>query len=202
MKRQVIFVHGGTVWKNTEDFYSYLKQKEVDRIETTDYWSYWLKEQLEDTEFFMPQMPNKRNADYTSWCIWFEKYFEFIQEDTEFILVGHSLGASFLSRYLSEHTLPRKADQLHLVSLPLFEDDLDGEILGSFVTNTDKLPHVHTQAKNIFVYHSEDDPVVAISDSEYFVEHVSESVFIRFQDRGHIHQETFPELLENIKKYL
>jgi predicted alpha/beta hydrolase family esterase len=45
------------------------------------------------------------------------------------IFIGHSLGATFLVKYLSENNMSRHIDALHLVS-PVFDDEgLQGESL-------------------------------------------------------------------------
>ncbi|NOZ43581.1 MAG: hypothetical protein GXP45_00120 [bacterium] len=63
-------------------------------------------------------MPNKQRADYHARKIWFEKLFPYINssKESKLILIGHSLGAIFLAKYLSENTFPKTIDQLHLIS--------------------------------------------------------------------------------------
>ena len=64
-------------------------------------WKYLLESQLENThEIAYLQMPNPRNATYQEWKIWFERHFEFMNDDI--ILIGNSLGGWFLAKYLSE----------------------------------------------------------------------------------------------------
>ena len=109
-------------------------------------------------------MPNTRNAKYSEWKVWFEKYFQYIadmsptelstldrieqkkyQPKTKLILVGHSLGATFLVKYLSEHFFPRHIDALHLVS-PAYDDTgLVGESLASFMPIPQAFAHIHRQ---------------------------------------------------------
>jgi hypothetical protein len=46
-----------------------------------------IAEQLQDThQTILPDMPNKLNADYIAWKIWFEKHFPFLNNE-DLILV-------------------------------------------------------------------------------------------------------------------
>ena len=62
----------------------------------------------------MPSMPNKQNAAYDEWSIWFEKYFAYLKDDV--ILIGWSLGGMFLAKYLSDKPFPVKIKSLFLLA--------------------------------------------------------------------------------------
>lgn len=65
-----------------------------------------LQEQLgSDFLVYQPQFPNKQNAQYPEWKLFFEK--TIAQLEDGLILIGHSLGASFLVKYLSENKIPQ-----------------------------------------------------------------------------------------------
>jgi predicted alpha/beta hydrolase family esterase len=66
-------------------------------------------------------MPCRENASYPAWKIWFEKIFPYLNEEN-IIIVAHSLGGIFISKYLSENAFPKHLAQLHLVA-PVLDDE-------------------------------------------------------------------------------
>ena len=116
MKQQVFVIHGGTAFDTYEEYISYLQKKEVslEKLLGRD-WKLNLQDNLgSDYEVFLPKMPNAQNAVYKEWCIWFEKFLPLLDDGV--ILVGHSLGAVFLAKYLSEHDVligPENLDEIH-----------------------------------------------------------------------------------------
>jgi predicted alpha/beta hydrolase family esterase len=66
-------------------------------------------------------MPNGRMASYTARKIWFEKLFPYLN-DEKTILIGHSLGATFLLKYLSENIFPQSISKLCLVASSIDEE--------------------------------------------------------------------------------
>ena len=136
-----------------------------------------------------PQMPSPKNAKYLEWKLWFEKYIPHLEDEITF--VGHSLGATFLAQYLSEHTLPKSIQSLHLVA-PAF----DGA--GGFGL-TDAVSNIGKQVSHVYLYHSKDDSLVPFEESVRLHELLPEAEFRQFDDRGHFLTPDFPELFENIK---
>lgn len=195
MKKQVVVIHGGDTFNTHEDYLDFLRNFNIDieRYKSKkDDWKPWLRQRLGDEyEIILPQMPNKSNAQYDEWKIWFDKITQFLND--EVILVGHSLGGSFLAKYLSENIFPKKIKGVFLVSA-VFDKDSEGYNLASF-TLPEKLD---LQTDNIFLYHSEDDPVVPISALEKFQQSFSGSRGCIFEDRKHINQEEFEELAQDI----
>lgn len=195
-KQQVIHIHGGSPWNTYEDYINDLKTKEI-RISATlqtERWHYNYPNFLNENNFEIMRldMPCKQNAHYNEWKIWFERHIEFLRD--EIVLVGHSLGGNFLAKYLAEENFTIKIKQLHLVapSHSAFEDDFKlTEFPGKFLEK--KIPEIH-------IYHSTDDTVVPISESEKYHEQIPGSYLHIFKDRFHFLDETFPELFENIRK--
>ena len=114
--KQLVFIHGGEAFSDYDSWMEFLRTLEVDPFEeSSQRWKHFLAQDLgEEWQVLMPEMPNKLNAKYAEWEIWFEKYIPYLQE--EVVLVGHSLGAMFLARYLSEHTLSVKVSKLFLLA--------------------------------------------------------------------------------------
>lgn len=197
-KKQIVFIGGGTTFAKKEDFYEYLKEKDFNPYKQKKRWFGWVADHLENEyESFILEMPCRQNADYEAWKIWFERIFPFLNRE-KLILVGGSMGAIFLLKYLSENTLPYPAEQVWLVAPALHDHPITGEILGSFTAEFEKLPRMVSQAKEIFLCHSKDDSVCQFSDSEELISLVPEITFLPFEDKEHFNQETFPELLEKI----
>ena len=95
-------------------------------------------------------MPNKFNARFEEWKIWFEKFTPFLKDGVVFI--GHSLGASFIAKYLSENKFPKKVRAVMLVA-GVYDKDSEGYSLLSFA-----LPEkLDLQNENTMIYHSKDD---------------------------------------------
>lgn len=140
-------------------------------------------------------MPAKNNAKYFEWKIWFEKSFQYLKDDL--ILIGHSLGGIFLAKYLSENDFPVKIKQLHLVAA-VYEHEDEHEQLADFKLKEFPGKLVDKEIPEIHIYHSTDDTVVPIIESEKYHQQIPGSHFHKFTDRFHFIDETFPELFENI----
>jgi predicted alpha/beta hydrolase family esterase len=194
--KQVFVIHGGTDFKRYEDFINDLKTKEIDlnRANRQD-WKSHLNEYLgEGYEIIFPRMPNSQNAKYAEWKIWFERHFPFVQDDI--ILIGHSLGALFLVRYLSENNFPKKIKAVLLVAAPNDMDDAQGRWEFGVPKEFSKLT---AQGGKIIFYHSKDDKIVPFSELAKYQNLLPSATYRIFEDRGHFNQETFPELVADIK---
>jgi uncharacterized protein len=196
MNQQIFVIHGGNAFATYDDYIAYLRSKEVD-LESLDRkdWKSGLQEQLgSDYQVYRLSMPNSKNAKYLEWALWFEKYIPYMNDGV--ILVGHSLGAVFLAKYLSENTFPKHIRAVYMVAGPYNEDE--GRTLPEFAI-TRPLVKVREQVKNLCIYHSKDDPVVAFSEMEKYQKELSTATFRVFEDRMHFNQEEFPEIVEDIK---
>ena len=199
MPKQVVLIHGGDVFETYEEYLGYLKNKEVDfvrhGIRNPD-WQDKLGERLgQDYQVIRPDMPSKRNAKYSEWKIWFEKFIPFMQE--EVVLVGSSLGGSFLAKYLSENDFPKKIKGVVLVA-GAFGDNEPEYKLYDFLPPID-LSKFNDQAEKIFLYHSQDDNMVPFEDVNKFKQALPKASVRVFEDRQHFNQPELPELTEDIK---
>ena len=194
MKQQVVVIHGGDTFETYEEYISFLKKQEVDlEYFRKKRWRDHLQDALGDNfEVIAPAMPNKWNAKYEEWKIWFEKLFPFLNDDL--ILIGHSLGGSFVAKYLSEEKFPKRLKALLLVAA-VYDKDTQAYGLGSF-----SLPvNLNLQTDKIYLYHSKDDFVVPFEDANKFKEALPGAELKVFEDRGHFASEEFPEIVEDIK---
>ena len=196
MKKQVVIIHGGDTFGTYEEYLNFLLKYSID-IERykfdKDDWKKWLREDLgEGYEVILPIMPNKTNARFEEWKLWMDKIVPFLNDDV--IFVGHSMGGSFLVKYLSENKFPKKIKAVFLVSA-MFDYDDDGYSLQSF-----SLPEkLDLQTDKVYLYHSKDDEVVPFRSMDNLKSKLPNAVTRIFEDRGHMNQETFPELATDIK---
>jgi pimeloyl-ACP methyl ester carboxylesterase len=198
MKPQIIYIHGGDSFDSDEEFYTFLRDLTFDPYkQELQTWRKWLEEQVaESHEFIYMTMPNKFNADYEAWAIWFEKLMPFLSD--EVTLIGYSLGGGFLLRYLTENKLPVVVKQLHLVAPVVDDKDCPG--VGGFKINLNTWPGFATECISVHLWHSSDDLLVPLHHSERFVvKHPTAHLHI-FTDRGHFFQPEFSELLAEIVK--
>lgn len=195
-KRQVVVIHGGESFDTYEDYIAWLeKQEAVLFPEERKGWRKGLQEALgEGYEVVLMRMPNGQNAKYREWKLWFDKHVPLLAP--EIILVGHSLGGVFLAKYLDEVTLPRKIIGVFLVAAP-YGNGPDYSLADFALTGN--LQHLWAQCGNVFLYHSTDDPIVPFSDLAAYQAQLPFARASIYADRGHFLDETFPELVADIR---
>lgn len=198
MKQQIMIIHGGDVWETYEQYLIFLREKTIDfnrhGLRQLD-WKQNLQNDLGDSfEVIYPDMPSMRNAKYEEWKIWFEKFMPYINDGI--ILVGGSLGAIFLAKYLSENTFPKKIKAVFLLAGPYSDNSLN--ILYDF-SLTKPLKSFQAQVKQIYLYHSKDDEVVPFTELEKYQKELPNSIVRVFEGKGHFNAEHIPELVEDIK---
>ncbi len=192
---QVICIHGGEVHRSYEAYLRMLVHYAIDPYTTKQRWRNTLSDDLGDAyTVILPEMPNKYNAQYAEWEIWFDKYISFMQEGC--VLIGHSLGGLFLARYLATHTLPVTISTVYLVAAPFFTADTDHG--GDFIVN-DAILSLLNERYTIVLLHSKDDQVVPFSDLTAYSTLLPQARSMIFEDRGHFLQEHFAELVADIK---
>ena len=194
--RQVFIIHGGDSYPTYADYLNDLTSKEIDlgRIRPKKRWSSWLAEQLSDTDVFTPTFPNSQNAQYDEWQIYFEKLIPHFGDDVR--LVGHSLGAMFLAKYLHERQLEKPVRQLILLAGG-YSDESNGSY-GSF--KVESATGLGKSAEQIHLMHSRDDFVVNFSELSHYQRDLPTATVHIFDDKNHFLDETFPELLEILKQ--
>lgn len=201
----MFYVHGGDSYSKYENFLQSLRTATVRNLPGRDSSAFWTKtlaEDLgEDYEVFMPAMPNKQNAQYEEWKIWFERHFEYLRE--EVILVGWSLGGMFLAKYLSENNPPFDIKSLYLLAAPCGEytqEQDDADCL-SFKFSAEVAGNIAKTAENIEIWHSEDDFVVPIVEAHWYKMHLPGAKLRIFKDKNHFLLPELPELIADIKQF-
>ena len=201
MKKQIMLIRGGETFASKEDFYKYISETEINPYQNLTYWRSWLTLILDEThEFLTPDMPAKENSDYNAWKIWFEKYIKYINNDG-IILIGYSLGTTFILKYLSENNFTKKISQLHLVASCVTDEGITSlERLSTFEFDIEEMNKIADLCDDIHIWHSKDDTCAPYLNSLIVKNHIPSASLHSFDDRGHLFTETFPELLEVIKK--
>ena len=194
MKKQVLVIHGGDAFATYEEYLTSLRDYKVDlSYFRRKGWKKTLPEKLgENYDVLNPEMPDPWNAKYIEWQIVFEKILPLLND--AIILIGHSLGGSFLAKYLSENKINKKIVGVFLVAA-CYDKDANGNGLHTFAM-PEKLS---MPTDKVFLYHSKDDTSVPFGDLELFHKQLPQATLRIFEDRNHFHQEEIPELVEDIK---
>jgi uncharacterized protein len=196
-KTQIVFIHGGDAPETKTEYYDLLRSIPFDPYAPErQSWRKWLAAATAPThEFIYVAMPDKYNADYIAWSIWFDKVVPYLRDGA--ILIGHSLGGGFLLRYLSEKTLPVVVAQVHLVA-PVV-DTFECSPVGGFIIDLKTWSGFKSDISAVHLWHSSDDALVPLHHSERFNAVYTGAVLHTFTDRGHFLQPEFPELLSVIQ---
>ena len=191
---QVIYVHGGeafdgfwdgfkSYWGNTLSKLFQIKKGTVSK------WPDHLETSLPSQKVLKLKMPSKYNAKYAAWKTHFES--QFIYFDETVMLLGWSLGANFMAKYLAENDVPFKVKSVHLVA-GCFGLGGGFNLAADFPAKLEKY--------NVHLYHSTDDFVVDFKDFEKYKRALPKAHAHSFKNRNHFLQPTFPELVESIKQ--
>jgi hypothetical protein len=199
-KQQVLIIQGGTSFDNYNDYINYLKkgrQISLDRIKIRKTWKNTMDIKLgKNFEVFLPDMPNRNNARYFEWKIWFERVMKLLNKDLT--LIGHSLGGIFLAKYFSENKTDKKIKALMLVSAPFNDANID-ESLNDFILPR-TLSFIEKQCKKIYLIQSKDDHIVPFEQMNKYKKELPSAKTLIFENRDHFSQETFPEIIKLIKE--
>lgn len=196
--KQVMVIHGGTTFEKYEDFISHLLTKKVliERLTYKPLWKERLQEDLGNNyQVLLPSMPNKANARYSEWKLWFTRLTEVLEDDS--ILIGHSLGAIFLAKYLSEERVAFKPSATILIAGP-YDDDSEEDLTDFKITSLN--PLFTKQAGELTFIHGSDDPVIPITEVDKYKREAPEATYITLPAPDHFMRESLPELIQVIKQ--
>ncbi len=187
------------MYPSDEAYLEHLHAKEVDleRLRPRVSWLSSLDVALgEGFDVFTPRMPSSDNAQYEHWDLWFSRIMQAL--DRPVILVGHSLGAMFLVKYVSERDTAHQIRGLLLVS-GRHDDPGTSEPHTSFTLQGD-ISTLTQKADRVVFFHSSDDDVVPYESFERFRTAVPGADFLAFDGRGHFLEPSFPELINVIQE--
>jgi hypothetical protein len=142
-------------------------------------------------------MPWENDPDYLHWKTPIGN--ELAASQGQVLLVGHSLGASFLLKYLSEEKIRVRPAGLFLIATPFWGGDgwryegYEAVVLPEDLAS--KLP----KGAPIFFYHSRDDEVVPFAHLALYAKRLPHAVTRAFHGRGHQLGNDLSELAADIK---
>lgn len=179
MKRQVLFIHGGGQG-------AYEADKELAAN---------LRDELGAAYHVRcPEMPDEESPEYEAWKEKIEQ--ELAALDGEVILVGHSLGALILLKYVSGEEVEKPVAGLFLVATPYvgtggweFEEDALRE---------DFAAEIHLRLP-VFLYHSHDDEVVPFAHLALYEAKLPQATIQELEGRGHQSDNDLSEVARDIK---
>ena len=180
MKKQVLFVHGGGEGAYEED------KKLAENLRDVLGAAYDVR---------CPKMPNGDNPEYDAWKNQIAE--ELTDMDGETILVGHSLGASILLKYVSEEVVEKPVAGLFLVAPPYWGAE-DWEV-GEYELRTDFASRLPKDLP-VFFYHSRDDEWVPFAHLALYAEKLPQATIREFDGRGHQFDDDLSEVARDIKE--
>lgn len=200
--QQIVFIHGGTAFNSYDRFLDNLKTKTVykDRLTYQPMWFHLLDKTLASSaEVLLPSMPNKQNASFKEWSIWFDRLQDVIEKDA--ILIGHSLGAIFLAKYLAGNELKKPAKAIMMLAGPYNDESI--EDLGGFtIEPSDGLENIYKSTKDVVLVHAPNDPVVNIDEQHRYQKVLPMAEYVQLDGPDHFMRPEFPEMVELIQSVI
>ena len=142
-------------------------------------------------QIIFPTIEKPNAPTYAKFKKMFKSAFAAITEPV--ILVGHSLGASTLLKYLSEEKPGVSILGLFLVSTPYWKSNMkEFQLNKNFQASLAGIP-------KIFLYHSKHDADVPIDHLEFYEQAFSTAVVRKLNGKEHIFSKGLPELVADIK---
>jgi len=166
-------------------------------------WFPWLSSELAAAgyEVAVPAFPTPDGQSLTNWRRVFDK--EIGELTPNMVLVGHSLGPSFILNLLNKSSQPVRgivlaAGFLGRLGLPEFDTINETFVCGEFDWHC-----IRRNAGTVKVYNSDNDPYVPIHKGRDLAAHLGVELDV-LHEAGHINKEAgfemFPRLLEDIQR--
>jgi len=157
-------------------------------------WFRWLKDELEKLgiQTHVPQFPTPGPHKPESWL----KVIENQPIDENTILIGHSLGGSFILSVLEKHKV--RASFIVAAPFGLTHRDVDS-MIADFSNKAFDFNAIKNNCKEFHLYYSDTDEHVPIAHGEKLAKQLG-IPFVKTQGSGHFTFPSFPRLLEDIKK--
>jgi len=167
-------------------------------------WFPWLKEELDklNIDTIIPKFPNADNPKLNEWLDFFKNYEDSINEDS--ILIGHSLGVSFILNFLEKNNKKIKAAFFTAGFAGKIENEYN-EKMKSFIDKDFDFEKIKNSCKKFFIYSSDNDPYVPLEKGKELANNLDSELVI-VNNAGHFNTEAgyakFPLLLEDIKNLI
>ncbi len=166
----------------------------------SDNWFPWLKMNLSSAglQVTVPRMPDTSDPQPEAWVGLLSSLVGRPDEDT--CLVGHSLGAMAILKYLESEASGRIGLAVLVAPWPNLNSKKDSKYSKVAHRWMDAEPdwrRVKANAKRIAAIFSTTDPYVLVSNSEVYGAELDAKIIIE-ENKGHIVQETAPTVLNSI----
>jgi len=166
-------------------------------------WFPWLKKELEKIGYsvHVPQFPTPENQSPETWFKVFEKYKKFYTPKT--IMIGHSLGGTFLLNVLQKYDIKTKA--CFFVAAPIGVLPIKNILTDKpFLKTQFDWAKIRSNSQKFFVFHSDNDPYVCLENGKELASNLqTDLTFV--PNSGHFNTASgytkFELLLDLIKKH-
>ena len=165
---------------------------------SNSHWFPWLTKQLmiRDIYTVAVEMPDGYYPNYEAW----KREFERFDIDKQTILVGHSCGAGFLVRWLSENDV--KVGKVILVA-PWLGDDPGDEPFDTSFFDFAINPDIAKQTEGLTIIHSTNDGTGVKKSVNTLTAQLKGFRYVELENKGHftfesLGGEEFSELLEEL----
>ncbi len=186
MRRTAIILHG---MPSKEEYFD-----ATTPAQSNNHWLPWLQKKLTVNNILAQtiELPEPYEPVYEKWLGVFKQLH--VDEDT--ILIGHSCGAGFLVRWLSENKI--YTGKVALVA-PFLDPDHD-EVKSSFFEFTIDSTLVE-RTKGVVIFNSTNDDQEIHTSVQQLKETITNIEYVELENRGHftlggMKTEKFPELLQ------
>jgi serine hydrolase len=182
LKKQALFIQGGGSGAYKED------EKLVDN----------LRNALGDAyEVHYPEMPMESDPDYRRWMPQIRT--ELAKLEGGMILIGHSLGGSFLLKYLSEEKTEMVIAGIFLIATPYCGGDGWRYEGYESVSLPKDFPSKLPSDTPIFFYHGRDDEIVPFAHLTLYAKKLPQATIHALDARGHQLKNDLSEVAVDIK---
>jgi len=166
-------------------------------------WFPWLKKELLSLgiKTYVPKFPTPDGQSLKAWFKVYNQYEKLVNENT--ILVGHSLGSTFILRILEKRKLPIKAAILTTpasgkIGIPDFD-----KLNETFIDKSFDWEKIKANCVYFSIYRGDDDPYIPIKQPKQIASKLGVKLIMVYKG-GHLNTKAgfkeFPQVLNEIKK--
>lgn len=153
----------------------------------------YLKSKLSDNfSILYPKIKKPNSPTYEKYKTLYSKALKDITEPI--IVIGHSLGASTILKYLTEEKPDISVSGLFLVATPRWKSNMkEFQLKENFQASLKNIPA-------IFLYNSKKDTVVPIEHLEYYEKVIKNATVRKLPGNEHLFSKGIPALVSDIQK--
>lgn len=169
------------------------------KVCSRDNWFPWLGRELERLGYAVtiPDMPHTAEPDPGEWVSILKGLVG--KPDGETVLIGHSLGAHAVMRYLEQNGVIGLAALVSPWPNPnAIKDSKYSRTANRWMKTDPDWESIRKNSEAIIAMFSTDDPFVMMESAKLFKDKLSAQIIIG-KERGHIIGEQLPEILECIR---